>query len=413
MKVLWFEVTIPGRYKNESTVLGGWQDSLENIVRTCDDIELYISFEGTQGMVDKSIEGVHYIPIIPKQSTQKESKACNVWTDKANSLIPVMQEIVKSVEPDVIHVFGTEWVFGLIANYVSVPVVIHIQGAIVPYNNAMFPPGLSLLDYLKSIGLMHPRTLMYIYRRYKEDISREQLERKVWSAVSIYMGRTRWDKALSEIMHPGRTYYHVDEALRSIFLNSDNNWVGSQNEKLILFSTGFGDFRKGLDMLLKTASIIKHLGVSFEWRVAGYTNLHMKKLIEKKVGYTLEECNIIPLGILNQDELFAQLAKSSIYVHAAYAENSPNSICEAQCIGLPVISTNVGGISTLVGESGILVPANDPWSMAYEILELYNDSNRMKQLSEKAKLKALFRHNPENIKNQLLDCYYSIINKEQ
>lgn len=30
MKVLWFEISVPGRYKDEGVPTGGWQDSLYN-----------------------------------------------------------------------------------------------------------------------------------------------------------------------------------------------------------------------------------------------------------------------------------------------------------------------------------------------------------------------------------------------
>ena len=45
MKVLWFEISTPSRYKESGRVLGGWQDALENVVIECNEIELYIAFE--------------------------------------------------------------------------------------------------------------------------------------------------------------------------------------------------------------------------------------------------------------------------------------------------------------------------------------------------------------------------------
>lgn len=34
MRILWFEVTTPSSYVNGGPPIGGWQDSLERIVRT-------------------------------------------------------------------------------------------------------------------------------------------------------------------------------------------------------------------------------------------------------------------------------------------------------------------------------------------------------------------------------------------
>lgn len=72
------------------------------------------------------------------------------------------------------------------------------------------------------------------------------------------------------------------------------------------------------------------------------------------------------LGILSEDELKNTLLSSDIYVHTAYIDNSPNALCEAMILGLPCIASYVGGISSLMknGESGILVPVNEPYYLA-------------------------------------------------
>ena len=64
MKVLWFEVTTPSKYKNQNVVIGGWQDSLEAIVREIPDIELSVAFPSkTRNDIVKNVDGVTYIPI--------------------------------------------------------------------------------------------------------------------------------------------------------------------------------------------------------------------------------------------------------------------------------------------------------------------------------------------------------------
>ena len=166
-------------------------------------------------------------------------------------------------------------------------------------------------------------------------------------------------------------------------------------------------------MILKVANILSSQNVDFEWNVAGFMSNHMKRFVEKRIGKSYEECHVHVLGYVNPDDLIKLLCSSTVYVHTSYIENSPNSICEAQCLGVPVISTNVGGISSLVrnGVDGILVPANDPWQMADAIIELSKDKNRLLSYSENNRKLALVRHNDENIKKQLLRCYNSLINE--
>lgn len=411
MKVLWFEVTPPGSYLGKGMVIGGWQDSLERVVRTCKDIDLTVSFEANCQLDDRVIDGVTYMPMCISYDKKEKKQAKRTWSVNARKLIPEMKRIVKVVSPDIIHVFGTEWPYGLIAEHTDVPVVIHIQGAIAPYNNAMFPPNYNIFDVVHEIGWMHPDRIRKALDKYAFDKSRLIIEKRVWKAVKYYMGRTDWDEALSEMMHPGRYYYHVEEALRTDFTTGKLFWKLPTDKKVKLISTGCSTFWKGPDMLLKTARILKEYGLDFVWEVAGEMSEDVKRIVEMKEGDLFTNNNIVFLGFIEPQTLSEHLISSTMYVHTAYVENSPNSICEAQCMGVPIVSTNVGGISTLIKdkEQGTLVPANDPWQLAYAIISLANDKERMLFYSVNSKEVAVRRHNDAHIKEQLLNVYNYII----
>jgi glycosyltransferase involved in cell wall biosynthesis len=62
------------------------------------------------------------------------------------------------------------------------------------------------------------------------------------------------------------------------------------------------------------------------------------------------------------------------------------------------------------GECGVLVPANDPWQMAYAILSLSTDNEKMEYYSKKGMEIARERHSAENIRKQLLNCYETLTN---
>ena len=94
-------------------------------------------------------------------------------------------------------------------------------------------------------------------------------------------------------------------------------------------------------------------------------------------------------------------------------DNSPNSICEAQIIGIPVITTYVGGIPSLVKnkETGILVPSNEPHTLAMEIIKLSRNTELMNRLSDNERQTAGARHNPDTIKNTLTEIYRTILSQ--
>ncbi len=405
MKVLWFEVTQPSGYNNSGIITGGWQDSLESIVKSETSIELSVVFVTDRHLETRVVDGVKYFPIFCQYGSL-ERIFNPKWDLYVKKVLPQSLQIIKECEPDIIHIFGTEWPFGQIAKYVEVPVVIHIQGAIVPYNNALYPPGYSINDRIDT-SKFNPLYRLRLLKEESDSKNWEAWERSTWNIVCNYMGRTDWDYALSQIMHPGCRYFHVEEALRTPFISGDNHWIMPQDNKIRLITTGLSTFWKGPDMLLKTAHILSESGIDFEWLVAGKISDELRMVVEQHEKLSFENNHVKILGFVNTDELCDILCHSSMMVHTAYIENSPNSICEAQCIGVPVISTNVGGISTLVrnGIDGILVPANDPWQMAYNIITLSKDIDRMKKMSEETMLHSKSRHNPQNIIKQLLNCY--------
>lgn len=411
MKVLWLEITQPSGYLGDGKVSGGWQDALENVVKDSNEIDLYIAFETSENSEIKKKNGVTYIPIHTTYSFWERKSSQWSWKTKERKLVSGALQVIEEVKPDLIHVFGNEWPFGLVAETTKIPVVIHIQGSIVPYNNALFPPGYSKMTMFKYAG-GNPMRYWRLWKYYKLADSNLEMEMRTWKIVHHYMGRTCWDHAIVNTLSHGSNYYHVDEALRPSFLQTTKRWGPKQDGKLRLITIGFSNFWKGPDMLLKTAHILKDLNVDFEWKVAGRIDPYQKHVVESREGLTFADNNVNILGFTKPEELVDILCNSSMYVHTAYIENSPNSICEAQYLGLPIVSTHVGGIETLLnaGKDGKLVPSNDPWTMANEILSLFVDSERCLLYSNRSFEHAHQRHSPTNIYRDLLNCYNKILN---
>ena len=161
MNVLWFEVTTPQRYKDNGIVYGGWQDSLERIVRTCSDVELTISFMGDRNNTGRKKDGnVDYIPMNLNYSLK--DKIWNKFTNikEISCIVREMQKVVELVQPDLIQVFGTEWPFGRIARFTTIPVVVHIMGSLIPYMNAQYSPFFSYKDLCKAYDILKPKQFM-------------------------------------------------------------------------------------------------------------------------------------------------------------------------------------------------------------------------------------------------------------
>ena len=77
-------------------------------------------------------------------------------------------------------------------------------------------------------------------------------------------------------------------------------------------------------------------------------------------------------GRLDRNAMAELLRASSIALNPSLADNMPNSVLEALASGVPVVSTDVGGVPFLVqdGSTALLVPAGNPDAMAQAVLRL-------------------------------------------
>lgn len=89
-------------------------------------------------------------------------------------------------------------------------------------------------------------------------------------------------------------------------------------------------------------------------------------------------------GRLDREAMAAQYRAADIVLNPSLADNMPNSVLEAWASGVPVVSTNVGGIPYLAqdGVNASLVPPGDPAAMAQACVTLLADSGLWRQRVE-------------------------------
>ena len=395
MRVLWFSPT-PSLYSSYSNSHngGGWISSLEQIVRSVNDISLGVAFKLDGQKPKNIIDDVTYYCI-----------------DSKSNGVQKYIEIIDDFKPDIIQIFGSENEFGDICSHTDIPVVIHMQGCLPPYHNALFPVGMNKFDFLIGRGLTLRRRFMG-WRSEPSFRRRAEHEINTIRSCKFFMGRTDWDKALVSLFNPDAKYFHCEEALRDSFLNMDKHWVPSSQDKIKIISVISNPWYKGVDLILKTAKLLKQFTkLDFEWNVFGVSDI---RFYEYKYGIVAKNVNVNIRGSVGKEVLVNELCNSSVYVHPSYINNSPNSVCEAQLIGIPVLATNVGGIPTLVkdGETGFLFPANDPYMLANLIKMVVNDRALSVKLCASEISVAKARHNPDSIKTTLLNVYNYILNEK-
>src|SRR5690606_5008813 len=89
-------------------------------------------------------------------------------------------------------------------------------------------------------------------------------------------------------------------------------------------------------------------------------------------------------GKLKKKEWIKLSTAYDIFINTSDIDNTPVSVIEAMALGLPVVSTNIGGIPYLIeeGKTGLLVNPNDPEAMAKKIISLLNDTDLAARLAQ-------------------------------
>jgi len=118
--------------------------------------------------------------------------------------------------------------------------------------------------------------------------------------------------------------------------------------------------------------------------IIGSVPVEMKQLMEKT---GLLDKNIFLRGEISYAAVAGEMQQANALVMFSRFENSPCSIIEALCCGLPVIATDVGGISELLNENnGLLIDSLDKKALvaAFEkMVNNYPGYNR-KKIAEQA-----------------------------
>lgn len=88
------------------------------------------------------------------------------------------------------------------------------------------------------------------------------------------------------------------------------------------------------------------------------------------------------------DNVEDYLKSANVFLLSSHYEAQPLCVLEAMAAGLPVISTEVGALTDIVKDNGILVPPGDAEAMARAMEKLYLDEILRKIMSERASVYA-------------------------
>ena len=423
MKVLWLVNNLceAVEYLTDNTRACGWLYSLCRQLRQQKNIQLHIGFLWGQKIDTFVYHNVVYHPIFRQGMTTRFGRGWtrlqDLFTDR-NDMAQLRQcmKIIQEVSPDIIHIHGSEDMFGLITQYENLkcPVVLSIQG-LLSSCCLKYYAGLTREMIERNEPLKKRFTMSGFNWLYKNFSRRAEREVVMFKSLRYIIGRTQWDRRCAVSLNPAIRYFTVNEILRPEFLSS--TWKKRQSQECFTLATTISSgIFKGLEVIYQAAQLLKNNHFPFVWKIIGLTaDDEMVKIVEKTFHLYARDVQLELLGPKKADEVVRELLDSDMYVQVSHIENSPNSVCEAMALGMPIIASFAGGTSSMLrsGTEGVIIQDGNPYELAGAIMEFKQDYNHAIQMGENARIRALKRHNPDNVVRELLDTYDAIINQSK
>ena len=299
--------------------------------------------------------------------------------------------LVKKTRPDIVHLNSSKAGFlgSLLPWFIDVKIIYTAHGFV--FNEPKNPITKWFLKWLERFS-----------SRFRDYII----------AVSQYDMQTALE---AKIIDPGKisvVHNGIDEF---ILLNktSARQYLGLSTEKAVVGTIANPYHNKGLDVLIKAASLLPLEQRDF---------LQIGIIGEGKMRHLLER-QIAKLGLQNVVKLLGHRELANHYLRAfdvftlpSRKEGFPYALLEAMQAGLPIIATEVGGNSEALGGAGILIPPNNPKQLANTISTLIFGTapdggiTKLEELSKKSLLRAR-ELTPENMISETNKIYEMIIMK--
>jgi len=418
MRVLWItnivfpeaDAIITGN--TEFKTSGGWLLGMLESIKKYSDFELFTATvsSSVQKLVTIKVDSItHYIFPRSRKHYKYVKRYEEFW-----------RLIINDCQPDIVHIWGTENVQALpcVRLFPSLKYVVNIQGLMseICYH---YLDGLTIKEILSSVTLRDIlRTgMLREERRLKK---RGECEIEVLKSVGHIVGRTSWDRAVVLAINPKAKYYVGNETLRSPFYSG--RWEYKKCIPHTIFLSQIAHPFKGFHQLLKALPILLSDYPDLQVRIAGPDVMKMdcdwrKKirlngygnLLRKKVKHLNLRDKLVILNTLNAEEIKKELLKSNVFVSCSSIDNSPNSLGEAQMLGVPCVASYVGGVPDMVpnDQCGLLYRFEDYQMLAFHIKKIFEeaplfDNSVMREVAES-------RHNAERNSSQLLELYHNIV----
>ena len=191
------------------------------------------------------------------------------------------------------------------------------------------------------------------------------------------------------------------------------------DEPPLILSIGRFVEKKGYQFLIAACKILVERNICFQCAIYGSGPL--KRDLQKQITHLGLEDYVHPHDERTQEDLPDIYRVGTLFVLPCCVasdgdrDGMPNVLLEAMATGLPVVSTNVGGIPELVehDRNGLLVPEKDSLALANALERLLGDVTLRTSLGTAARQHVVTHFDAEQNLHALVACFTQCIGQSQ
>ncbi|NCB03551.1 MAG: hypothetical protein EOM67_15575, partial [Spirochaetia bacterium] len=253
VKVLWLSNVPPiSLDANKKSFGGGWLAGAYESIKDDETIELSMAFPVSRklGQVEGRVGNSAYYGF----SLPKYLKVVKIKAIERILLKKYLSRIISQSKPDILHIFGTEFLHSRIATECfNKPdqTIIHIQGMVSIYaQHCLLGFPFSIRHLWVPVSLFRG-TIQGVSRRWHK-AGKDEI--RAIQNVDYVMGRTEWDEACTKAINPSVNYIHCGETLRPSFYKEASQWKYEDCKKHSIYFSQSSSQVKGLHLVLPILS---------------------------------------------------------------------------------------------------------------------------------------------------------------
>lgn len=164
----------------------------------------------------------------------------------------------------------------------------------------------------------------------------------------------------------------------------------------------------GIDVLIEAVPALLASDRQIQVEIGGVGSL--QSMFERRIDELGIGDHVALRGRLAHTEVPAFLRSLAVFAMPSRAESFGVAALEAQACGLPVVASQVGGLPEVVrdGETGLLVPPEQPQALADALLRLIEDPQLRARLGQAGRAWVRARYDWQTNVEQMLEVYRQV-----